>query len=793
VSRLQFCVAPRVRRPRRLICRVGLVTSTVGATVLLSPLPALPAPAGSATLVDNQTVQVQMSASGEVRQARLFTQLTALGHGTIDVLADTSTQGLRNLDGFDSPSVAQGQVRYRLTADGVARRRTVANYDRDLPLAVGVSFKLNGQDVEQGDLAGKAGDLEVRYHISNVSSTPTTITYKNANGGTESETVHVVAPLVGQLAITLPNSVTGVDAPRADLAGDGRGGTKLTWSMVLFEPVGSATQEFGWKAHLNKGGLPAATLTAMPVPPNRKPEFNEKAVQAQAAQTAQLAGGMVQIDSNLLKLANGTGELVDGLHQLADGARKLGNGLSTGAAPGAALLANGMGQAQTGAQQLAEGLHSTHGSPDLAGGTAQLSSGLRAMSNGLTTLAGTSGLGAAYAGAVALRTGVDQLAAGLGSASDPQSILGGLTALTAGSGQLKDGADLLSGGLDALASPTTGLPALKGGLDAVKSGLDAATASGGSIEQLKASVDAAQATAGCADDTTCTSTLTEASAAISGSSTSLMSSTAAASAGLARISGGLGAVAAGIGTGSSPGASTIRGGLALLAGGLGQTSTGLARLTAGLGQVKAGLRSGSNAHPGVSEGIAQLASGLSAAVAGVGQLADGAESASTGSALIADGVSAAGDGAGQLANGLGQLSSGTSQLSSGIAEAGAGAIKIADGTEKAASGGDQIVGGMKAMQSKGTSALAFGLNYGAGQSNRQYALLTALDRKATTSSMPYAAPSGATGSAAYTYELAAVTDHKSQNTLQALGAILIFGIGAGATGVMRRRKRATAS
>jgi putative membrane protein len=767
--------------------RTRRTAATLGAAALAVVLSGAPALA-DVPVVNQEAVHVELDPTGRPGDAEVLSQVTATGQGRVTIEDPTSTKGLRSLDGFTAPSTSDGKARYTLDVDGRETRRTVAEFDKSLPLEVNVSYTLDGNPVRPGDLVGSSGELEVTYRIRNVSAESTDITYQDGRGQDVTESVDVVTPFAALLTTTLPENFSNVTAPRADVDGDGKGGVRLLWTMLLFEPLGQTVQEFGWKARIDGGDLPSAELQAVPVKPEAKPDLKSGAdnLRATALASARLTGAVSSIDANLGEVQSGAGDLLAGLTELSAGASALRAGLDGEAAPGARQIADGLGEAHGGADRLSEAFRSSRGKDDLVGGSKALSTGLSRLSAGLDRLAGSNGLGGAYAGALALRAGVDQLAAGLGSASSSDTVLGGLAQLSAGNDQLGDGVSALRAGAAALVDATTGLPAAQGGTDQVKAGLDAALATGGSIDQLRDGVAAAKARPGCSGDPVCVGTLNQVAAGIEGSSSSLRGRTTAASAGLGQVSAGLQSAIAGIGTGSSPGATTIRGGLDQIAAGLAASATGLDQVTTGVNQVKAGLKSGSAASPGVAEGLSALADGLTAAVAGVGDLADGAQTADAGSKSLASGIAAAGDGVEELADGLGQLQDGAGQLDDGLAAAADGSVQIADGAERAADGARDLRDGVGLIRTLGTGSLIGAADDSAKTAGKAYATIEALNARAEQDAMPYGAPAGAVGTAAYTYELAAATNDVSRNGLRAAIAVVFFAAAAGAGAVLRR-------
>ena len=827
---------------------VALIGAGIGALVLASPVGAA-GTAPSPVVTDRETVQVELSPTGKVDVARLFSQLTVSGDGHYVISDPTSAKAWRNLDGFAKPRFDGGNAVWTIDVHGKTARRSVSEVSSSkLPVTINAAYTLNGKSMKPKDLVGKSGTLGVTWTIENVTATPTPISFTDGHGKPVSKTVDLVTPYVGQLSTVLPSSFRNIEAARADLAGDGHGGTQAIWTMVLFEPIGQTTQVFGYTAKVKNMKLPAATVQVVPVPPQRKPElkFGQDGFAEGAATGAELTDGATQIDSNLIKLRDGAGQLLAGLGQLADGANQLKAGLAGKAAPGAKELAAGTSTASAGALRLADGTNDLaaganklsaglstanagskkllDGSQDLAagaglvaGGAPALVAGLGQISGGLSLLnSATTGLPAAKAGAIALQAGVAALQAGVATA-----VAGIGTETTPGT--LLNGMAQISGGLGQLASPSAGLPAAKGGVDAVKSGLDAALAGGGSIDVLAGgialakshvntglgSVNCATLAAVCTELLTAMGTLDAVTAGINGTN-GLREKTAAASGGLGLVSAGLGSAITGVG----------------------QLQGGTSLVTAGLNQLKTGLKSNSSSSPGITEGLAavkagldQLVTGLTAAVSGVGQLAPGAAAAYAGSQTLAGGTAAVADGAGQLADGVAQLADGTSQLdaggkqladgagqaaagagdlsdglkkidagthdlSSGLTDAASGSGQLADGLAKAKDGGAQIADGTGRLQTEGTSKLVEAGEETTMSFGEKLARMKALDAKAADGALPFGAPSGGTGSAAYSYTLAAQTTEGHDSAVRAILAVVLLGL-TGAVATIARRRVAT--
>lgn len=717
--------------------RVGAVAA---ATALLASATTTPAMAadGDVGVVNTETVQVYTDSTGNVETQRVYEQIALTGTGDVELANPIQGDGLRNLDGFGGFEVKDGQQLVDTSVDGEQRFRTVSDFDGKLPLEVDVQYFLDNNRVDPGDVVGADGALEVRYTVTNVTSAPQEVSFSDGSGGEITKTVEVPIPIVGSLSTVAPPNFTDVQSDQANIAGDGKGGTKLSFTMTLFPPLGSDSVEFGYTAHITDGVIPRADISALPVNPLESPTFKTAATSYQGgADTGErLAAGATEIDSNLLRLRDGAGELLAGLIQLSDGADQLQSGLAGEAAPGANRLASGalrldegLGQIDDGAGKLADGagrlrvgvVQLDDGADKLSAGAGELRSGagklsagagalsagtsaavtgsekleegLKQISGGLNTLADNqSGLPSAVAGVDALKAGVNQLLAGFGSTTQDGTLLFGLNSLEAGLTQLEVGANQLAGGLTQLrgdgSAATPGLVGAKGGVDQVQAGLADAVKPGGSIDQLLAGLGMLKGLPDCGPG--CDAFVD--TQLIPGVQTSKSNLTVANGA-LLQVSGGLGNAIAGLNTQLIPGAQQLAAGLTSAKAGATRTKAGAVALRDGVAQVGGGL---DQLKVGLSKavaGVLQLNTGAGAAYTGSGDLTDGLVRIDGGADQLADGAGKLSAGTGRLADGAGQLAGGTQKLRAGTGELAAGADKLAAGTGEAAAGSGKLADG----------------------------------------------------------------------------------------------------
>ncbi len=407
-------------------------TALAGGVAILGFLAAAPAAgadgnSGDVEVVNSETVQVYMTPDGDIDTKRVYEQLALTGKGSVDLANPIATAGLRNLDGFDDFEVKDGEQLVETDVDGEKKLRSVSDFNGDLPLDIDVTYKLDGRTVKPGDLVGKSGKLEVTFDVENVTGKMQEVEVPDGKGGTVTKTVEVPIPMVGSLTSVAPENFTNVASKQANLAGDGKGGTKLSFTMTLFPPVGSNTATFGYTADVTDGVVPRVDVSALPINPLESPTFASAAesYQGGADTGAKLTDGAVEIDANLLRLRDGAAELLAGLIKLREGAGELSAGLNDEAVPGSVKLADGAEELSSGLLRLDDGAGKlSDGSQKLSGGTGdayaggkKLTDGLQQISGGLGQLSGQ--LPGANAGIKKLQNGVDKLIAGMGTPGNP--------------------------------------------------------------------------------------------------------------------------------------------------------------------------------------------------------------------------------------------------------------------------------------------------------------------------------------------------------------------------------------
>jgi len=815
--------------------------AVAAATGIITTIAATPAYAagGDVDVVNTETVQIYTSPTGKVETRRVYEQLALTGKGSVTLENPISTDNLRNLDGFGGFDVEDGKQVTKATVDGKERLRSVSDYKGDLPLRVSVKYTLDGKTVKPGDVVGEDGELKVQYTVENITGTPQEVTFDDGKGGTVTKTVDVPIPMVGSLTTTAPPNFTNVKSDQANLAGDGKGGTKLSFTMTLFPPIGSTTAVFGYTADITDGVVPRSDISALPVNPLESPSFKTAATSYQGgADTGiELTDGATQIDSNLLKLRDGAGDLLAGLIKLRDGAGELNAGLAGEAAPGAAKLADGAGQLDTGlgrlnsgSKRLAEGLgEAFDGGQQLDDGANRVADGLASAKTKAPAL--ITGLGDVRDGLVLVDRGLRDLHAGVGDLpKNPKykALLAGLDKILAGVGSKDDAGSLTWGvhqvrdGLTSKALP--GLDRLNGGATCASTVLGAIVNGQGPIAPntnpcfpdgfpgLPAldpanPLDAGRAAvlnkvragindpAGVNPDTT----LVEGLAQLKQGLTSTDPSDPGAITALTTIECALDSSSLG-GTCNQvrPGEVGLRQGLEQVSAGVPLlVDTVIANVQGAIGKASdtpltrpKTLRGGMS---GLIDGVGQLSAGGGDLVDGLGLLADGSGQLAGGTGDLVEGLSRLDAGAGQLADGAGdakdgsgRIADGADELASGLGDAADGSGRLADGLKTAAGGAPKLKNGAQRLSDEGTKKLI-----GAGESTAQnygelYATMVAGAQRADKEKMAFGAPDDAIGLTAYSYIIKGDDGEGSRNLVRGLGGLAILGAG-GAVFALRRR------
>jgi len=140
--------------------RLAALVATTGVVTVVAGSPAHAAGGGDVDVVNTETVQVYTSPSGEVQDKRVYEQLALSGEGPVTLDNPISTDHLRNLDGFSSVDVENGEQVTSTTVHGQKRLRSVAAVpSRAPPTAHGRSAMPCGSCLDRGSRGSASQSL----------------------------------------------------------------------------------------------------------------------------------------------------------------------------------------------------------------------------------------------------------------------------------------------------------------------------------------------------------------------------------------------------------------------------------------------------------------------------------------------------------------------------------------------------------------------------------------------------------------------------------------------------------
>ena len=773
-----------------------------------------------------KTVRQAGSATGEISNSTMYTQISAVGSGTKTVTVPVGTTSNRNLNSFGPfPMEGESMVVDLTVADGVGtEERTVTDADI-APMAVSLKVMLDGAEVAPEDLVGASGVLDVEYTVRNTTAKTGPVTYSDVEGKEITEDVETADPFVGSLDVVLPQGFNEVTAPGATVAGNGQNETQLGYTFVLFPPLGSAEVKVGYQSRISDGQMPAAEFSFLPIIPfeNSTIAGTTEAYKGGAATGAKIFDAGNQIGDNLLKLQDGAGKLVAGLGQLSAGAAQLSDGLVNTAAPGSAALADGANQVADGLNQLNDNVPALEeGVSDLNAGAAKLNDGAQQVADGNESLA--KGADELNANVPALVDGVNQLNAGaklvsdgllalqgnlknlpstVKATADYKKLIGAITAIQAQIGAPSDATtDTAMGALNTISglmaaatgNSSTALTGLLTSYKALGCPVPATTAP---CTTVFAGIDAITNPA-VPPVTDPTQPLNPADLG----PTDLLYQVAATS----KIAGGLklklydtsggqaGCVASPpTGCGAYQALSVVQAGIGQLVDSIAKSiydNPDFVKLVAGGQTVSAGMASLASKTPALAGGVSQLAAGANQLADGAAQVADGTDTLAAGTEKLDAKVPALASGVAKLDDGAGQVADGADKLAAGLGAAADGSGQLADGLAQAEPGGAQIEDGAGQLKKQGSDELAkTGKEAQLGYAKNVALLEAAQQAGLEGAGIPFGNAEGTdvVTTAAYKMYLSGIAADTENNALKyGLGVLLIAG--AGGVAFMAARK-----
>ena len=606
-----------------------------------------------------ESVYVKADASGNVKKTTVSEWLKNPEKGTI---SDTSElKDIKNVKGDETfETGSNNSVSWKSEGNDIYYQGTI---DKELPVDVKVSYKLDGKSISPKDLKGKSGKVEIQFSYDNKSKQTV-----NVNG----EDVEMYTPFTMVSAMMLSSDeYSNVSVENGKLISDG------DKKIVVGVAFPGLANDLNLKDLDMDIDIPeTVTITA---------DVKDATVGTSITMaSAELMNefGLDDIDSfddlqdSIDDLEDATNQLVDGSKEAADGSKEL--------ADGAGTLNDGAGTLASGAGTLADGVNTLNEkSGTLVSGVNTLASGVQAYTGGVEEIyAGSNDL---VSGAQALASGADTLNTNIASAAD------GANSLVAGAQSLKNGLktakDTLDEGVKVLNNVTE---------ENIKNSVTATV----STDKVTASVNKPEVAAIVNQHIDENTTAEEKEAITKAVEDALEQCTASVDKDSIEVEKTVNGNAQLI-TQSVKGAQDYMNGvgtsLTQSSGSKEQPSVwdGVNGIESGASTLAGYLGLGDGKTLTIGTGAAGLASGSKKLLAGTQKLQAGASQLHDNSAPLMAGVTSLKDGGSQLASGVSQLASGANQVADGAGTLSNGTQTLLDGANTLADGNQTLADGMQ--------------------------------------------------------------------------------------------------
>ena len=594
-----------------------------------------------------ESVYVKADASGNVKKTTVSEWLKNPEKGTI---SDTSElKDIKNVKGDETFETGSNNVSWKSEGNDIYYQGTI---DKELPVDVKVSYKLDGKSISPKDLKGKSGKVEIQFSYDNKSKQTV-----NVNG----EDVEMYTPFTMVSAMMLSSDeYSNVSVENGKLISDG------DKNIVVGVAFPGLANDLNLKDLDMDIDIPeTVTITA---------DVKDATVGTSITMaSAELMNefGLDDIDSfddlqdSIDDLEDATNQLVDGSKEAADGSKELADGAGTlndGAgtlASGAGTLADGVntlneksGTLVSGVNTLASGVGTyTAGVASIAKNSQLISDNMQSLQGGVNKLEeqiaaqATQGLGEIKTNINNAKTGVDQINSAITTSLGEGKP--GVQGILSNASQALTGADVTIDQNDV--NVTVNSVSLKNS-ESVNKIIEDSALSDDEKNALKNAINSA---------ITKDNMNIEYKVELNENGNSKLNSAQQKIA----TANGLVTTANGALSQLSDSMNTISGGLSALAG------------ENGIGQLEAAFAKNGS----VDQGFAQLGQGVSELAAGTQALADGAAELNKNSAPLMAGVTSLKDGGSQLASGVSQLASGANQVADGAGILAGGTQTLLDG------------------------------------------------------------------------------------------------------------------
>lgn len=606
-----------------------------------------------------ESVYVKADASGNVKKTTVSEWLKNPEKGTI---SDTSElKDIKNVKGDETfETGSNNNVSWKSEGNDIYYQGTI---DKELPVDVKVSYKLDGKSISPKDLKGKSGKVEIQFSYDNKSKQTV-----NVNGGD----VEMYTPFTMVSAMMLSSDeYSNVSVENGKLISDG------DKNIVVGVAFPGLSENLNLKDLDMDIDIPETVTITADV---KDATIGTSITMASAELMNEF--GLDDIDSfddlqdSIDDLEDATNQLVDGSKEAADGSKEL--------ADGAGTLNDGAGTLASGAGTLADGVNTLNEkSGTLVSGVNTLASGVQAYTGGVEELyAGSNDL---VSGAQELADGATALNEGIKTAKTSADTLASTAA------QVQGGIGTVASSLGTAASTLTSILGENGAN--LTAGVDV-TVTGGqatlSDEKIAEIIEKKMADA---DSTTKEAVKAVVKEALEDSEVSGYTSQKSLNRTGKTIVETINTVSGGLNNAQAKLTDKEH---SVLAQGISGVTDGTGALATMLGTE--GEKTIGRGAAGVAAGSASLQKGTETLQAGAKKLHDNSSTLNAGLTTLKDGGS-------QLASGVSQLASGANQVADGAGTLAGGTQTLLDGANTLADGNQTLADGMQEYKEKAIDKL----------------------------------------------------------------------------------------
>ena len=638
-----------------------------------------------------ETVYVLADADGTANDVTVSTWLKN-ADGSEGLNDKTNLSDIENVKGYEGyKDNGDGTITWAANGSDIYYQ---GKSSEKLPVDVKITYKLDGEEIEPSELAGKSGKVTIRFDYTN--NTKQTVKAGSKNS-------EVISPFVMLSGMILPvDKFSNVQVENGKVISEGSNQIVVGYAVPGFKQcLQKGIDDSKIQTAIDNIDVPdyvevSADVTdfelAMTMTVAASDLLDSDAEDAidevkDKADISDLSSSADKLGSSADQLEEGSGKITNGLETLKDGTYSLKNGAET-LANGAASLKDYTSQLADGTSKISSAMDSLDaGITSIKTGSAALNDGAKTLASGAKTL--DTSIGTLQTGADTLNSGVKELPGWICRRFQQcRSVKGrkftriwSKDSIRWITGSCKGASDIKTG-VDTLITMMKGMPTqvvtqaeanvysqLSGNITS-EAGIDAAMAQ---IEQALPMGQAAY----------------DAYVQQEGAYAQLIEQYN----GLAQAKGALNAIDQ---IGESLTATITDEKTATQ---IKSLQDGAATLDTKMGELSAGLKSANDGAATLSAGVDKAYTGVKALASGTGDLAAGAKALKNGSKSLSDGAASLSKNMNTLYQGSLTLATGSGELKTAASTLDTSAGQIADGAKSLSEGADQLNSGSKTLDS----------------------------------------------------------------------------------------------